>query len=89
MKTVKLASGLELSIDEENLNDMEVLDALAEAQEDDPLKISVVVKKLLGKEQRKKLYDSLRDEKKRVPIEKVTECMTEVFIALGDEGKNS
>lgn len=89
MKTVQIKSGFQLTVDEMALDDMEMLDAIAEAQSEDPLKISFVIKKLLGKEQRKELYDFLRDDTGKVPIDKVTEAVTEVFNALGEEGKNS
>ena len=89
MKTVTIKNGFQLTVDEVALNDMEMLDAIAEAQSEDPLRISFVIKKLLGNEQRKKLYDFLRDESGKVPIDAVTEAVTEVFNALGEEGKNS
>lgn len=89
MKKGKLDNGFEYEVDEKVLDDMEMLDALAEAQGEDPLKISVVSKKLLGKEQRQRLYDHLRDEDGRVPVEVASQAIVDILLDLGDEGKNS
>ena len=48
-------SGFEYSIEEDNI-DQELLDALAEADDGNPLKISKVIRLMLGDEQRKRLY---------------------------------
>lgn len=89
MKKIKFDEGLELEIDEMVLDDMEMLDAIVETQDSNPLKISVVVRKLLGDKQRKRLYDYLREDNGRVPTTKVAEAVTKIFNALGEEGKNS
>jgi len=70
------------------LDDMELMDAIAAAQGEDPLQISTVVLKVLGKEQRKKLYDHLRTEDGRVPTEAVSEIVGKIMENLGTEGKN-
>ena len=80
MKKGKLKNGFEYSFDEEVLNDMEFLDALYESQGKNPLRISEVITKLLGEEQKKALYDYVRDKDTgRVSPEAVTECLTEIF----------
>lgn len=89
MKLIKLENGLELEVNEANLNNMELVDALAEMEEDDALAISKVVKLLLGDANRKKLYNHLRDENGSVPIEKVVNSVEEVLNKLGDNAKNS
>lgn len=43
---------------------------------------------LLGKEQKKKLYDYLRKEDGRVPIAEVGEAVADVMNAFGNAGKN-
>lgn len=43
---------------------------------------------VFGKEQRKRLYDFLRDENGRVSAEAVSECTIEAIKAIGDAGKN-
>lgn len=89
MKTGKLSNGFEYSIDEERLDDMRFLDALAEADEGNPLAASRVCVMLLGKEQRKKLYDMLAPKGGRVPVGDAFACIKEIMEAFGDEGKNS
>lgn len=87
-KKSKIESGFEFEIDPEALDDMEMVDALAEAQEGDALKISIVIKKLLGEDQRKKLYDHLRTDDGRVSVEACMDAIFEIIESLGDEGKN-
>lgn len=86
--TGKLENGFEYEIDNAILNDMEILDGLSDAQSDNPLALSKVIKKLLGEEQRSKLYDIVRKEDGTVPIEEVTQCIVDIFQSIGDEGKN-
>ena len=88
MKAGELANGFKYEIDEAIFDDMNFLDALAEADEGDPLAASRVCKILLGKEQRKALYKQLENEGGRVPIEAAFECVKEIMDQLGDESKN-
>lgn len=87
-KTGTTQSGFAFSIPEENLDNMELLDALAELNENDPLQVSTVCRLLLGKDQRRRLYDHLRTPAGNVPIQAVTEAIGEIFNACGDAGKN-
>lgn len=89
MKKIVLENGLELEVNEQSLNNMELLDALEEMTEGDELSMSKVVKLMLGKENRKKLYDSIRHKDGRVPLEDVDKCLTEIMMLLGEQGKNS
>ena len=89
MKKIVLENGLELEVNENSLNNMELLDALEEMTEGDELSMSKVVKLMLGKENRKKLYDSIRHKDGRVPLEDVDKCITEIMMLLGEQGKNS
>ncbi len=87
MKKGKTQSGFKFEIDENVLDDMELIDAMAAAQGEDPTQISTVVRKLFGDEQRKRLYDHVREDG-RVPVSKVADIITEVIESLGDDGKN-
>ena len=87
MKDIKLANGFEYSIDDSVLDDMEFVDLLADT-EDDPLKIGRVALMLLGKEQKKNLYDHLRTDDGRVPVTSMNDAIEKIFNALGDEAKN-
>lgn len=88
MKKGKTESGFKYEIDEKVLDDMELIDAMAASQGDDPTQISTVVVKIFGADQRKKLYDHVRTEDGRVPIGKVADIITEIINSLGDDGKN-
>lgn len=87
MITGTTTSGFAYSIPDENVNNMEFLDALAEAEDENPLRISKVLRLLLGDEQRKALYDRLRDEDGRVPVESVMAELKDIL--ANDSSKNS
>lgn len=88
MITGTTSSGFKFSLAETAVDNMELLDALADASDNDPLAISRVLTLLLGKEQKQKMYDALREEDGRVPIAKVNEEIVEIFRAFGKSGKN-
>lgn len=87
----KTNSGFEFEYDEQALNDMEFLDAVVESESGDASAIlkaqSFMVIKLLGKDQRKRLYDHVRTADGRVPVEAIEQELTEMM-AAGDPGKN-
>lgn len=84
----KLKNGFSFDVDENALDNMELIDAMAEAQEENPAMFSKAVLLLLGKDQRKMLYDHIRDDNGRVSVEAVTNSFVEIFEALGEQGKN-
>lgn len=84
----KLKNGFEFDIDEKALDNMELIDAMAEAQDDNPAKFSKAILLLLGKDERDRLYDHIREQDGRVPIQAVSDSFVEIFQALGDQGKN-
>lgn len=86
--TGKLENGFEYEVDDAVLDDMEMVDALSEAQSTNPLALSTVINKLLGNEQKKALYDAVRREDGTVPIEDITQSIVTIFQSIGDEGKN-
>ena len=88
MKKGKTNNGFKYEIDEKVLDDMELIDAMAASQGDDPTQISTVVVKIFGADQRKRLYDHVRTEDGRVPITEVANIITEIIESLGDDGKN-
>ena len=87
MLTGTLKNGFAFEIDEGALDNMELIDAMAAAQEDDPTKFSKAVLILLGEEQRDRLYEHVRKDG-RVAISDVTEAFVEIFQTIGDQGKN-
>lgn len=76
-------SGFKFEINAENLNDYELLEVIAEVDENELL-LPKLVKKLLGDEQKKKLLDHLRTPEGRVPIEAISQELTDIFEASKD-----
>ena len=89
MQTGKTKTGFEYTFNEDLINDMEVIDALAEVQSgENILAASTVVKKLFSAEDRKRLYDHVRLEDGRVPADALMEEVAEI-ISGSEEGKKS
>lgn len=84
----KLKSGFEYEIDESVMDNMELVDALAEGREDDPLAISKICRLILGEENRKRLYETVRTEDGRVPLKEISSAIKELFEQFGESGKN-
>lgn len=82
------STGFSFSIPAHNLDNMELIDAIAGLNDADPLAMSRVVVLLLGKEQRKSLYDHVRRKDGTVPSEQVGNEMTEIFTLSNKEVKN-
>lgn len=74
----KTKSGFNYEVAEEQLNNYELLEAIGEI-DDNPLAISKVVNLLLGKEKTKELKDHVRKENGIVPVDKLTDEITEIF----------
>ena len=81
-------SGFCCEIDPEVLNNMELVDALAEVQNGNSLAYPTVCLLILGKETRTRLYNHLRNEAGRVPPADVYRELTEIMNALGQPAKN-
>ena len=89
MKQITLENGFVISVDENVIDNMELVDALAEMKDDDDsLGISKVARLILGKKQRKALYDAVRTEDGRVPLNEISHAIEELFAAFDDQGKN-
>ena len=89
MRHVELENGFACDIAEDALNDMELVDALTQLSEENPYALSKVCILLLGTETRNRLYDFLRTEHGKVPVNLVSDSITAIFNALGKDGKNS
>lgn len=92
MRKITLDNGLKLSIDEDVMDDMELLEVLAEADGGNILAYPRLVNLMLGQEQKAKLYDKLRGKNGRVSTKATGEVVVEIIRKLGedeDEGKNS
>lgn len=79
----KTTTGFEFVTDEAVFNDMEVVDAIADMQTGDESAVmvatSVLITKLLGAEQKKALYNHLRNDEGRVPIDAVSNAIVEIM----------
>lgn len=76
MLTGVTRSGFEYTITDDRLNNMELIDALTDFDETDDngekaIVMSKVCRLLLGKEQKKALYDFIREPEGNVAIDKV------------------
>lgn len=81
-------SGFEAELNDDALNDMELLDDLAAMQSNNILSMPRVVHRLLGADGTKKLYDHLRTEDGRVPVDAVGNAIGELLASFA-AGKNS
>lgn len=84
----KTKTGFQFSVDENCMNDMELVDILADDSVDEAFRMSSLVKKLLPGEQRKALYDHVRVNG-RVPVDAVIAEVEDIFASMGNPGKNS
>lgn len=80
------SNGFEFEVDERLLDDMELIDDIAEV-ETDGTKVSKIVLTVLGKEQRKRLYDHIRKDG-HVSAQEVIQTVFDIIGQLGPEGKN-
>lgn len=74
----KTKSGFEYKIPKENLDNYELIEVIAEAQ-DNPLLFPKMVNLLLGEEQAKRLKEHCRNENGIVSTEKLSQEITEIF----------
>lgn len=72
-----LESGFDYEVDENNLDDMRLFDDLA-AMEENPLVTIRVIEKILGKEQKEKLYKHLEKDG-RVPTKDFSDALSEII----------
>lgn len=84
-----LKNGFEVEIPDENLDDYELLEDLAELEEDDYGKIVSVYRRLLGKDQYKALKEHIRNESGRVACTEMMDTLEEIFNLQNGEVKNS
>ena len=83
----KTDSGFEFDVEKETFDDMELLDLLVEADSGSLMAVSKVAQKILGTEQKKRLYDHLRKDGK-VPVRLVSDEIISIMKVLGEDGKN-
>lgn len=74
----KTRSGFEFEVSDTVGDNMELLEAIAEAEEN-PIVFARIVSLLIGKKQKKELYNYLRGEDGIVHIEPVSEAIADIF----------
>lgn len=80
--TVRLSDGFELTLDPDALNDAEILDDLERVDAGEAWVAVRVLRKILGNEGKKRLYDHIRNpETGRVTYDAVGEALRELFQA--------
>ena len=89
MVSGKTKTGFEFSVDENAMNDMRLVDLLADKDIDPAFQVSGVLRYLLPGDQREKLYEHVKTETGRVPVEAISREITDIFAAVGEPGKNS
>lgn len=80
-------SGFKFNVNDKVLNNMELVEAIAEV-DNNPLLLPGLLTMLLGDEQKKKLYDHVRAKDNTVPMDKVAAEVVAILHALGEKEKN-
>ena len=70
------------------LNDMQLLDAIVEADSGNMLAYSRIISMIFDPENKKIFYDSIREEDGRVPLDRIAEKIKEIILEAGEQGKN-
>ena len=84
MKTGKTSTGFEFTLEDNILDDYELLETLSEVDRGEYGKVTEMVEKLLGKEQKEKLKEHVRNSSGRVSAAKLLEEVREIFDASNE-----
>lgn len=87
MITGKTESGFEYIIEDEATDDYELLEILIDIDKGDYTKITDMVERLLGNEQKEKLKEHLRKENRRISTKAMLKEIMEIFKG-NKNGKN-
>lgn len=85
----KTKSGFYYQIPEDVYDDIELVESLAKMYAGDLTAVPTVIEMVLGKDQKKRLYDHLRDDRGRTKATLVMNEVEEMLAALNTGGKNS
>lgn len=81
-------SGFSYELQDNVMDNMELVDLLADDTTDITFRISKIIKLIFEPEQRKQLYAKHRTEDGRVPVKEIYDEISEIFSSFG-AGKNS
>lgn len=84
----KTQTGFEYELNEKVLNNYELVENIAEIEEN-PLAITTIVKQLLGKDGTERLKEHIRDENGIVTTDRMMKEIVDIFQNSGKETKNS
>lgn len=78
-------TGFEYEVSGALLNDAEFLETFGKVRKGDNMETFRLIEIALGKDQKEKLYDHVRDEEGHVPLDALTDEVSEIFTALGGQ----
>lgn len=81
-------SGFNFILDTEAMNDMRVIEALAEVEKGNVLCVVDLIKLMLGAKQKEELYKHVADKEGKVSPELCMNEIKEIFEKAGEEVKN-
>lgn len=81
-------SGFNFSLDTDDMNDMRVIEALAEVEKGNVLYVIDLIKLMLGAEQKEALYKHVASKDGKVSPELCMVEIKEIFEKAGNEVKN-
>lgn len=85
-KKITLQNGFRCTVDDARFDDMELLEDLAEVDNGNILKLPDVISKMIGAENKKKLYDTVRDKKTGIVSSvAVGDALQEIIEAMSEE----
>lgn len=87
MKEGVTKTGFHFSLEDDAMDDMELVEELANMQENDLIAITRVVTMVFGPDQKKALYDHLRTQEGRVKVSTVMDAIKDAFAVFGEQGK--
>ena len=82
----KTVAGFAYEVNPDVLNDMELMEALAEV-ETNPLQLPRVIRAVLGDAQKVAFYNHYRNENGKVPVDVVSAAFVEI-LSTNNQGKN-
>lgn len=84
----KTSTGFEFSLEDEAMDDYELLEVVSKIDTGDYTLVPSMIEMLLGKEQKEKLKDHIRNKNGKVSVKNMMEEVMEIF-KESTPGKNS
>ena len=90
MVHVTTKTGFEIDVDKACMDDMEIIEALADVEDSKISGLPRMIKLMLGEDGKKALYDHVRKQSKsgRVRVSAISEEIKDITDALGNDAKN-